>query len=105
MDTQISNAVTMQQMEQPEGFARNFVSVIHEYGADVLRTWLEKNGAPAEIKDLAEGLNNLACCMDTPGELVGVVDAELLADGMAKISRAMHFTGAEMTSPGSICQI
>jgi hypothetical protein len=105
MDTQLSNTVTIQQEERPEGFARNFVAVIRDYGTDVLRQWLEKVGAPNEIKELAEGVNDLACVMDTPGELVGVNDAELLGEGMAKISRGMHYASAEMTGPDSICQI
>ncbi len=87
-------------------FPSKFLGFNAEYGCEALKSWLDKQDAPTEIKDLAEGLRGVIMLMeDSEDGFIPEPYTEVITDNLAKIGRGIRYTGVSVHTPDSIMQL
>jgi hypothetical protein len=98
--------ITEAPVSTEEGFPQKFVGFNAEYGFAALEDWLDKQNAPQEIKDLAEGLRGtLMILEDSENGYISGCYTEAVASNLIAIGRGIKFTGINVHTPDSLMQL
>ena len=84
---------------EPRAIPREFLAWLSEYGFHTLKKYLSNSGAPAEMVELAQGLETMAFLQEN--DTANNTD-ELLGNAVRRLAGALHYGGESLNGVDSV---